>query len=323
MPKHDTKASTYRLYNASGRDFFVGSLAYTYRYKSLSFSGETAFSNTEKQHGAASLSTLRWQANRTNNLMLIGRYYGAKFISMNGRAFGENSSVQNEAGVFVGWTSKSIRNMELEAYADMMHFPWMKQGVSASSYGMEGMVQVLYSAGRRWSLLARYRIKSKQKDFAYGKKAVVDYDTHQSVKLQLNYLLSQSVSLRTSAAGSCISTSYNPTETGVAVSENLRWNILKNIRLDIGITYFNTDTYNARVYFYEPSLLYTSGSTSYSDKGIRAILLASAPIVNKKLFINGKLGMTKYFDRDSISSGTEMIHADHREDLQVQIRWII
>ena len=31
--------------------------------------------------------------------------------------------------------------------------------------------------------------------------------------------------------------------------------------------------------------------------------------------------MTKYFDRDVIGSGLEMIDANHREDLQVQARW--
>ena len=321
MPKHDTKASKYRIYNASGKDFFVGSLAYAYRYKSLSFSGETAFSNTERQHGVASLNTLRWRANRTNSFMLIGRYYGAKFISMNGRSFGENSSVQNEEGIFVGWTSKSIRNMELEAYADMMYFPWLKQGVSASSHGLEGMVQALYSANRKWSLLARYRIKSKQKDMTSMEKKILDYDTHQSLKLQLNYTLSPFVTLRTSAIGSCISNNYNPTETGLAICENFRWQNNKKIRFDLGITYFNTNSYDARVYIYEPSLLYSFGSTSFYDEGIRGTLLASLPIVKQSLFINAKLGMTKYFNRDTIGSGLEMIHADHREDLQVQIRY--
>lgn len=158
MPRHDTDASLYRQYNASGQDFFVGSLAYSYRFKSLTFSGETAFSNTKKQNGVASLNALRWRVNSTNSLMLIGRYYGAKFVSLNGKAFGENSTVQNEEGLFLGWKSKAISNMEIEAYADVMHFPWMKQNVSASSYGYEGMVQALYAANKRWSLLARYRI---------------------------------------------------------------------------------------------------------------------------------------------------------------------
>ncbi len=326
MPKHNTKASTYRYYNASGNDFLVGSVAYAYRYKRLSFSGETAFSNTEKQNGVASLNIFRWRANSTNSFMLIGRYYGAKFISLNGKAFGENSTVQNEEGILLGWTSKAIRNVEVEAYVDAMYFPWWKQGVSESSKGYEGMVQALYAANRKWNLLARYRIKTKQKDFTYEGHSktytLLDYNTNQSVKLQLNCNLSSSFSLRTSATGTLVSFGIDPNEKGFAIGENVRWQNPKNkCRIDLGITYFSTDSYNARVYNNEPTLLYSFGSTSYYDEGIRTTLLASVPIVKQSLFINAKLGMTKYFNRDVIGSELEMIDASHREDLQVQVRW--
>ncbi|MBO7570467.1 MAG: helix-hairpin-helix domain-containing protein [Bacteroidaceae bacterium] len=326
MPKHNTKASVYRLYNASGQDFFVGSAAYAYRYKTLSFSGETAFSNTEKQQGVASLNSLRWRANSTNSFMLIGRYYGAKFVSINGKAFGENSKVQNEEGILLGWTSKAVRNVELEAYVDAMYFPWCKQGVSEGSKGYEGMVQALYATSSRWSLMTRYRIKTKQKDFTYegnGKTfTLLDYNTNQSVKLQLNCRLTSSVSLRTSATGTLVSFGTDPNEKGFAIGENVRWQNPKNkCRIDFGITYFNTDSYNARVYNKEPTLLYSMGTASYYDQGIRTTLLASLPIIKQSLFIHAKFGMTKFFNRDVIGSGLEMIDTSHREDLQVQVRW--
>ncbi|MBQ9666503.1 MAG: helix-hairpin-helix domain-containing protein [Bacteroidaceae bacterium] len=323
-PKHDTPSSTYRFYNAHGQDFFVGSLAYAYRYQSLTFSGETALSNNERQSGTATLNALRWRVNGDNVLTLIGRYYGAKFVSLNGKTFGENSAVQNEEGVFLSWTTKSVRNTLIEAYVDAMYFPWLKYQVSESSYGYEGMLQATYAPNSRWSLLARYRIKAKQKDFtlADGTMRSLKYNTNQNLKLQLNCTLSSSVSLRTSVAGTLVSFGDTPNEKGFTIGENLRWQSLKNKgRIDFGITYFNTDGYNARVYHYEPTLLYAFGSTSYYDHGIRTTLLASIPIVKQSLFINAKLGMTKYFNRERIGTGLEMIDADHREDLQVQVRW--
>ena len=189
-------------------------------------------------------------------------------------------------------------------------------------------MQTLYSNNKRWSLLARYRIKAKQKDFKYsanGKSiTILEYNTNHNLKLQLNCNLSSSLTLRTSATGTMIQFGANPNETGFAISENIRWQHPKNkCRIDLGITYFNTDSYNARVYNYEPSLLYTFGSTSYYDQGIRTTLLASVPIVKQSLFIHAKLGMTHYFNRDTIGSGLEMIDANHREDLQVQLRWKI
>jgi hypothetical protein len=262
----------------------------------------------------------------SNTLTLIGRHYGAKFVSINGKAFGENASVQNEDGIFLGWSSSAFRNLLIDTYVDAMHFPWMKQGVSGSSYGYEGVAQAVYSPRDEWSLQARYRIKSKQKDFTYdrndGKFTVLEYNTNQNIKLQLNCKLSPSVSLRASAMGTMVTFGNNPNEYGFAAGGNIRWQSLKSqCRIDVGFTYFDTDSYNARVYNYEPTLLYSFGSTSYYYKGIRTTLLANIPIIKNQLFLNAKLGMTKYFNRDTIGSGLQMIDSSHREDLQVQVRW--
>jgi hypothetical protein len=93
----------------------------------------------------------------------------------------------------------------------------------------------------------------------------------------------------------------NPNETGFAIGENIRWQSLNTkCRLDFGLTYFNTDTYNARISHYEPSLLYAFGSTLYYYRGIRSSLLASIPLFKQSLFINTKIGITKYFNRNNI-----------------------
>lgn len=326
MPKHDTRKTVYRYYWGHGQDFFVGSFAYTYRHQSITFSGETAGSSCDNQHGLATLNAVRWRANSTNSLMLAGRYYGAKFVSLNGKAFGENGTVQNEEGLFLSWTNKSMRNTVLEAYADAMYFPWMKQNVSASSYGYEGMLQATLSPSSKWVLLARYRIKSKQKDFTYNRESgsltVLEYNTNQSMKLQLNLNASPSLSFRTFTTGTLITFGDNPNEKGFAIGEDIRWqNPKTKCRIDLGITYFNTDNYNARVYHHEPALLYSFGSTAYYYKGIRTTLLISAPIIKQSLFLNAKFAVTNYFNRDTIGSGLEMIDANHKEDLQVQARW--
>ena len=325
MPKHDTKGTLYRYYNAHGQDFFVGSLAYAYHYKSISLSGEAAFSADEGQNGTATLNALRWRMDGNNTLSVIGRYYGAKFISLNGNSFGENSAVQNEEGVFIGWMSKPIRSTTIEAYIDAMHFPWLKSQVSGSSYGFEGMAQATYSPNKQWNAMIRYRIKSKQRDFTNEQNGntVLRYKTYQNLKLQLNCYLSHDLTLRTSATGTISSFGTNPNEYGFAISENLRWqNPNTKLRLDLGITYFDTDSYDVRVYNYEPSLLYTFSSTSYYYHGIRTTLLASIPIVKHSLFVNTKFGFTRYFNRKTIGSGLDLINADHKEDLQVQVRWI-
>lgn len=325
-PQHDSDATMYKLYNAEGTDFFVGSLSYSYRHKSLQISGETAMSSTDKQNGAATLNTLRWRMNGSNSLTLLARYYGAKFVSINGRAFGENSSVQNEEGFFAGWTSTAIKNIKLDMYADIMYFPWMKYQVSNSSYGYEGVTQMLYSSSTRWSMMVRYKIKAKQKDFTYDSNngfKTLQYRTSHNMKMQIHCQLTNALSLKTAINASALSFGTNNDEYGFSVSENVRYQSTKNkMHADLGFCYFNTDSYDSRVYSYEPNLLYSFGYTSYYYKGIRATLLASIPLRKDRLWINTKVASTKYFNRDHIGTAQEMIDSSHKEDLLIQLRWI-
>lgn len=325
-PKHDTPSSHYRRYNAHGQDFLVGSLAYTFRFSHLLVSGETAVSHCDRQNGTATLHTLRWQMDELNTLTLVGRYYGAKFVSLHGKSFGENASVQNETGVFLQWQSRSIRHLVLETYIDAMHFPWLKSQVSSSSNGVEAQGQVTYSPRRRWSMLVRYRFKSKQRDIptalADQTSVTMAYKTIHTAKLQLSHQLSRQLSLRTTANGLVCHFGPSPTTYGFAFSEHLRWQSrYSQRRFDIGITYFHTDNYDSRIYLYEAALPYTSGSTACFDHGLRTTLMASIPLTRESLTLNAKLGMTKYFNRSAIGTGLERINANHREDLQLQLRW--
>jgi len=323
-PIYNTPASLYRLYNAEGQDFIVGSFAYMYRLDHLAFSGETAYSHCDKQNGMATLNSLCWKADENNILTLVGRYYQAKFVSINGKAFGENSAVQNEEGLFLGWMSKSLNNTQINAYVDAMYFPWMKYKVGNSSYGIEGMIQATYSKSQKWNMLVRYRVKSKQADssLSASNSMSLSYKTNQNIRIQLNNTLSPSISLRTTLSGTLRSFSTEKNEMGFSLGENIRWqHFSNNMHIDLGVTYFNTDSYDARVFGYEPSLIYSLGYTSYYYKGMRGVLMASIPMCKSHLVLNAKCGITKYFNKDDISSGTERIAQNHREDLQIQLRY--
>ena len=94
------------------------------------------------------------------------------------------------------------------------------------------------------------------------------------------------------------------------------------LRLSTGLTAFHAD-YAARLYGYERGLLYAYNYQMYYGAGLRGYLLMqyshkSAP----RLTATAKLGATRYFDRDAIGSGATMIDACHKEDIQLQVRYV-
>lgn len=322
MPKKNTNASLYRYYNAQGKDFLTYGLAYIYRIRKWSFTGETASCNSG---GIATINSLQWNPNSTNTLTLIQRFYSYKFNSTNGNSFGENSSPKNEQGVYIGWNGKPIKKVSINSYIDIMYFPWLKYQVSNSSNGFDWMTQISYSPSKRIDLSLRYKAKCKQKDFVVSKTKndtikVLQYNCNHSIRITGSINLSDRLSMKTTFNGTFVDFGPSQPEYGYAIGEQIQWhNIEKKMRFNISATYFNTDSYNARIYGYESSLLYSFGMSSYYYEGIRATGLFSFQIF-KDISVTGKIGTTYFFNKETIGSGTDLINTNHKEDIQLQIR---
>ena len=183
-----------------------------------------------------------------------------------------------------------------------------------------------YNLSERTTWQIRYRLKSKQQDVKIGNDATqLYYATRHNLRVQWNYRLNEQFLLKTTATGVyCINPS-SPDETGYLLTQHLRWeHQMKHIRgkqrADLSLTYFHTDSYDSKVYTNEPSLLYTLGMTSLFYQGVKIIALYSTNI-SSRLSLTCKFSATKYFNRDTIGTGLEMINASHKEDIQLQVRW--
>jgi hypothetical protein len=331
-PKHDTPSSLYRLYNAQGTDFAAYSASYSYTAPRISLRGETAMSG----NGAiATVNSLQWTASEHHRLTAVYRNYSARFVSIHGNSFGESATPQNEHGLYLGWTTTAIANTTLETYADIVHFPWLKYQVSGSSYLFEAMAQLTHRLNKRTTLSARYKFKTRQKDFTpdgaeEGTPSQLLFHNTHNLRLQCTHAPSKQLTLRTSLTATLKQLESLTTAKGFLISENLRWTPRsKQGRAELTLTYFNTDSYDSRISIYEPSLLYSFGFRSLYNHGIRTSLLASLPLssifssTSLDLTLIGKLGNTIYFGQQSIGSGLELIPQNHRTDLQIQVRWKI
>ena len=91
-------------------------------------------------------------------------------------------------------------------------------------------------------------------------------------------------------------------------------------RLTCMVGYFSTDDYAARIYASEPTLLYGTHFGSFFGRGMRLVLTTRAD-VGSHLVALCKVGSTKYFDRDCISSGLQQIDDSSQTDIEIQVKW--
>lgn len=325
-PTYNTASTLYRAYDANGKDFGNYSLSYLLKLGKLSIIGETALSHMNSgQTGFATLNGVQFRPNKRNKLNLIYRNYGAKYTTIHAHAFSENSKPQNEHAIYLSWTSALTEGLDIYTYLDLMRFPWLKSSVSAPSYGVDFMAQATYFPNKVHRWLLRYHMKTKQKDFttATGKNntTALYYNTRHTVKAQHTAIVHPKLTLVTTINGICITFAKNSPEMGFSLSESAKWNVIPNLlRLNFSFIYVDTDTYNARVYNYEPSLLYSFGINSYYYQAMRGIIMANVTPL-RGLTVTARYSITKYLDHDTIGTGKEQIESSLRSDLQLLLRY--
>ena len=320
-PRHDTRSTLYKTYDAEGKDFAAASLSYTLRLQHLVFQGE---SGTSLAGSLGTLNSMQWNPNSLNRITVIQRYYGYRLVTIRGNCFGENSKPQNESGVFTEWLTTTIPNVRLTTHLDVFYFPWLKHQVSGSSYGYEGEMKALFSGVRKTDLEVRLRMKSKQKDLTTpskgGEATTLASHTKSDIRAQATFRPNDRLSVKSTLSLN-ISSFGGETDKGFCVSATTKWsNVSDKVRLSAFAAYFDTDSYDTRTYCYEPTTTYSNGLSSFFDNGLRIVLMATyAP--SKRLTCKIRVSHTKYMDKQSIGSGNDLVAASHKEDVQVQIRW--
>lgn len=300
----------YRKYYPSGKNFTNTSIDYGYTGHKLSVEGESAID------GAKSLATINritYQPISELSLTLLQRFYSYKFETLFGQCFNDGGRIQNESGIYMGVNWNPSSDLSVMYYFDYAYFPWAKYQISSSSHSIDNFISGTLKKNNFY-ISSRYRIRLRQKDNSdktslipkieqRGRIALGYDDNIWSMKMQLDM--------------SDCKTENNSFGWMVSQTFGCKYKI---IDADIAIGYFDTDDYDSRIYCYEKGLLYSFSFPVHYGKGIRYSINVRADIQNK-IMIACKLGSTKYFDRNKISSSYQEIDGSSMTDIEVQIRW--
>ncbi|MCD7972144.1 MAG: helix-hairpin-helix domain-containing protein [Candidatus Azobacteroides sp.] len=301
------------------------SLDYYGQFSQFTFFGETAIS---QNRAFATLNGIRIEASSFCHLNILYRYYAKNYQSFFANAFSESSSIQNENGIFMGMEINPFSFWNFNGYIDIFSFPWLQYGTDLPSSGFDSSLQVTYSPRRIISILLSYRYKNKESNMASSYLSEEDHTypienriSHR-FRHQISYTGIPEIKTKTSldyifyqAAGAAY------TDKGYLLSQEINWQQKKpDLELTAQIKYFNTDSYNSRLYGYERNVLYAFSIPSYYGKGFRTVL-------NVRYHMNAhlsgwlRLTRTRYTDREEIGSGLEKIEGNKKHDISFLIRW--
>ena len=302
-------AILYRQHYPQGQEFLNYSLDYGFVRPRFALFGETAMDG--KGH-LATINSLSLRLGETLNVVALQRFYSYSYTALMAQSYSDGGKVQNESGLYLGLTWQPSPAFRMVAYTDYAYFAWARYRISLSSHTWDHLLQTTYTR-KDWTFSARYRLRMKQRDND-DKSALINLWEHRT-RLSADYA-SSNWGFRTQLDGGY--GAYN-NEWGMMLSEHLSYT--RNwLRLNAGMGYFHTDSYDSRVYLYERGPLYTYNCNQFYGEGIRYWLMARANI-GQQLMLTAKIGMTDYFDRTTIGSSYQQIAASSQTDLDVQLRW--
>lgn len=301
----------YRHYAPSGTNFWNVSVDYSYQHPRWSLAGETAM---DSKGSIAIVNNLSYLPTSKLSLLAVQRYYGYQYTALFARSFGENGAVQNESGLLIGANWNVKRGLSFMAYTDFAYFSHPRFGAHTVSKAWDNLLILNYSR-QRWSLLARYRFRIREKD--NREKTTLVNEVTQRGRLSLAYS-AESWSCKSQL--DVVASNYLKRSFGYMVSESGAWKPLSWLTLNGMIGYFQTTDFASRIYVYERGPLYSFSFPAFFGKGMHYSLFARADL-SSRLMIILRSSTTHYFDRDHISSGLQQVNSSTLSGLDIQLRW--
>ena len=271
------------------------------------------------------VSGLEYALTDNIELALAYRNYQRDFQSIFGDGFGEVSGEpQNEKGIYAGLDYDVNEWLTLSAYFDQYEFDAPRFGLNQASDGHDwlGLADFQFSNIMSFYILARSEIKGDEFDVQdrFGRTVVrLGNEKRNSYRGQLQYWVNPRIRLRSRVEFVENRQAGGQNETGFLLFQDVRLVPTPKWKIDARITFFDTDSFNSRVFQFENNLLYVLSNTALSGQGQRSyILLNYEPL--DYLEVWARYSISIFENRRTVSSGRTKIQGNTRSDIGVEVR---
>jgi DNA uptake protein ComE-like DNA-binding protein len=310
----------YNLYAPAGKSFGNYSMDYSYTYKNLHFFGEAAAANNFYK---AFINGILISAAPAVDISFLYRNISSGYQSLYTSAFTENTFPTNEKGFYSGISIHPGSTWRLDAYADFYKFPWLKFRVDVPSNGSDYLLQLTYKPNKQFEIYSRFRSGAKAINTNPDQLTLspVVAQPKQTWRTQFSYQIKTSVTLRNRVEMLWFNKRNTQPEQGFLTYFDFLYEpMLQPWSGSIRLQYFETDSYNSRLYAYENDVLYSFSIPVFYDKGLRYYLNANYDI-NKKLTVWVKWAQTIYKNKTLIGSGLDEIKGNKKSEIKLQVMY--
>lgn len=319
------RPALHNRYDFEGRKASAAGLDYRLFAGDFVSYGEVARS---RNGGMGMITGLSWALDEQTDITAVYRNYGKDFQSLFGSGFGETGGMpRNEEGLYVGLAHQPLRWLRISGYFDQFRFRAPRFGTSqqTAGYDLLGLTELRFSRDLSVYVLARSKVRENDytvvaPDYFNREIMVMGQDVRTTLRTQLEYQLSSQLRSRTRLEWARGRERDQPAaETGIMLFQDLRWQPVSPLTVDMRIAVFETESFTSRIYTFENDLLYTFSNTLLSGQGQRAYILMRYA-AGSRLDFWIKYAATIYEDRQRVGSGLTESEGNIRSQLGLQMR---
>lgn len=318
--------STRQLYNFSGDRAGILSADYDFIYRNINLYGEFARS----QSGSiAGIGALRFSIGKAASLVFLYRNYPEDFSPVHSFGFGEkNGNTQNESGFYSGVMFTPMRGLEINAYFDQFKFPYRSYSDPTAVSGNDFLTSINWSANKSLSINFRFKNENKEdsrtvKD-EYGRDVKKTDDRNQTnLRITLEYGASKNFRIKSRYDYVLVKYSlFGGNNKGGLFYTDLRFFPLTGLAVSTRFIFFDTESYDSRIYEYEDDIRGVMSNTGLYGRGRRWYVLIKYKI-RSFAELYGKYSETYIDGAKSIGTGNDLIQGDinNKINLGIEIKF--
>ena len=308
----------YNLYAVSGTKFGNYSIDYSYTFQNLHLFSEISTDNL--QHKAV-LAGMVLSLSATADMSLLYRNISPAYQSFFSNAFTENSAINNERGIYAGLSLHPNAVVSINAYVDVTKFPWLKYRVDKPSVGADYFFQIGYQPNKLFNIYTRFHSETKALNANPYELQLspVSPLPKQQWKTVFNYNLNAVFSCKGQTESIWFANRQSMHEQGWMASFSFAFAPrLKSYEANAGVSHFETEGYNSRLYLYETDVLYSFSTPLLYGKGDRFYVGMNYKI-SHRIRMSVRFASCIYLDQNSVGTGADLIRRNHKSEIKIQL----
>ncbi|MCB9220125.1 MAG: helix-hairpin-helix domain-containing protein [Ignavibacteriales bacterium] len=300
----------------NGKNFNFTSLSYNLYYNKLNLLGE--ISNNGKSF--ASITSLYLGLNESVQFVTSYRNYPNNYFNIYSSGFGESSNTQNETGYYFGLRITTDYG-KFNIYYDIYKFNYFNfYSDMFSSNGNDFLFNYENKIFKGVNLKLKIKDEIKEKMIALDSKDEIGENEKLNVRTTLDYKLTKNIYGKSRIEYVKYSV-HKTNEEGYLLLQDIKLLFTKQLNLTSRIVFFQTKSFNSRVYEFENDIRGVMTNLALFGEGLRWYLLLHYKFSNN-LYTYLKYSETFKPNEKSLGSGNSEIfgNLDNRISFQIDYR---